>query len=280
MRTLVFFILIVMFILCGWLRLLVCHLPSFIFYAVKDFYLYIKNKKWQEFNYFGIDIIESDFGKGKTLYMSMRAKQIYETFKSFGKEVRIISNYHLNDIPYIPLKSFEQICDLADESNPDNLRFAGTLVLFDEVQNSLSARNFANFPMELCTPLTQQRKCKVYIMASCQRIFMVDKIFRSLATHTLKVNKLWRFLPVTTYDSFDYENAVNQTLLQPIRRDWFIVRDKHYKAYDTHAMISKDCSKNFISNMDALERKGLANQLTADINIAKKPSRKGKKLRK
>ena len=98
--------------------------------------------------------------------MTHRARLIY---KKYGDKVRFISNYKLNDIPYIPLINFNQLVDIGEE---EDSKYEGTVVLIDEVENVLSHRNFANFPLPLLHTLTQQRKKRVYVLASAQRFFI------------------------------------------------------------------------------------------------------------
>lgn len=235
------------------------------FYGIKDTILYFKEKKWLEFNYFGIDMFIGMFGHGKTLSMCHRANQIYERF---GDKVRFISNVDLKTIPYEPLINFVQLVNLGEEDDD----YVGTVVLLDEVENLLSNRNFANFPLALMHMLTQQRKKRVYILCSAQRFFMVDKLFRSITTNVYDCSKGWRFEHVRGFDAWDYENAMNSQLLQPACNFWWFVTDKDYSLYDTSQMIMKGSAEDFISNDEALQRKGLDS--TVNEAAIRRPNRK------
>ena len=168
------------------------------------------------------------FGRGKTLAMTHRANALY---KRYGNTLRFISNYHLNNIPYIPLINFKQLVDLGDEN--DDSQYVGTVVLIDEISTVLSHRNFSNFPLEMLSMLLQQRKRHIYIMCTAQRFFMVDKIWRSITTRAIDCNKIWRFANLKVYDAWDYEQAVNSGLLKPKANEWWFVRNSDYDAYDT-----------------------------------------------
>lgn len=237
-------------------------------YSVQDLYDYVVNRRWLEFNYYGIDMFIGMFGHGKTLSMSHQAEKIY---KRFGNKVRFISNYKLNNIPYIPLINFNQLIDIGEEENSD---YIGTVVLIDEVENILSHRNFANFPLELLHMLTQQRKKRVYIMSSSQRYFMVDKLFRSITTNVYDCNKYWRFQHMVKYDAWDLENAMNSQLLKPSQNIWWFVHNSDYNAYDTTQMISKGMAEQFISNEESIVRKGLDSMVNE--NAIRKPKKKVK----
>ena len=254
-------------------RLIIKNLHRIGLYTVLDIITYIRYKKWREFNRYGIDLFIGMFGHGKTLSMTHQARLLYN---QYGDNLRFISNYKLNDIPYIPLINFQQLVDIGEEE--DN-KYVGTVVLIDEIENVLSHRNFANFPLALLHTLTQQRKKKVYIMASAQRFFMVDKLFRSITTNVIDCNKYWRFQHCELYDAWDLENAMNYQMIRRFSNEWWFVRNIDYMSYDTSEMVKKTTAEQFISNEESLVRKGLdmmAND-NAVVNRSKKYIRKQKK---
>lgn len=154
----------------------------------------------------------------------------------------------------------------------------GTVVLIDEIENVLSHREYAKFPMPMLSTLTQQRKAKIYIMCSAQRFFMVDKLFRGITTHAIDCNKYWRFQHAVYYDAWDYEQAMNEQLLKREKHKWWFIKDKDFNAYDTTQMINEEMCKNFISNDEVLMRKGLDD--TVNEGAVRNPSRRLKKARK
>lgn len=265
--------LIVIILISPLVRCIIKNIHRIPFYSIYDIYDYFKYQRWKEFNLFGIDMFIGMFGHGKTLSMTHHAVNIY---KRFGDSVRFISNYQLKGIPYIPLTNFNQLVDLGEE---DDNRYVGTVVLIDEIENVLSHRNFANFPLPLLHMLTQQRKKKVYIMCSAQRFFMVDKIFRSITTNVINCNKYWRFQHMEIYDAWDLENAMNYQQIKRTGNKWWFVRNDDYSSYDTSQMISKDAAENFISNDLVLQRRGLDSMANPDgiVNISKSERRKRKK---
>lgn len=262
--------LIIVYALSPFARMLAHNLHRTLYYSGKDVYHYFKEKQWERFGKFGIDMYIGMFGAGKTLTMTHEATQLY---KRYGDNLRFISNYHLVDIPYIPLINFKQLVDLGDE-NDDSL-YVGTVVLIDEISTVLSHRNFSNFPLEMLSMLLQQRKRHIYIMCTAQRFFMVDKIWRSITTRAIDCNKIWRFANLKMYDAWDYEQAVNSSFLRAKRNGWWFVRDLDYNAYDTSEMISKSSAEDFISNEEAIIRKGLESVPVSHDNISTKKLSKG-----
>lgn len=257
---------IISFIASPFIRLFVRSIHLIWFYGIKDIILYFLEKRWTRFSEYGIDMWIGMFGHGKTLSMSHRAEQLY---KQYGDSIRFISNYKLNNIPYIPLENFKQLVDLGEEQES---KYQGTVVLIDEVENLLSHRNYANFPLELLHMLTQQRKKRVYIMCSAQRFFMVDKLWRSITTNVYDCNKHWRFQHMELYDAWDYENAMNPKLIQRSANIWWFVRNKDFDAYDTSEMIMKSAAEDFISNEEAIQRKGL--DAMVNEQAIRKPNKK------
>lgn len=265
---------IVVFIISPLFRVIIFNLHRIGIYSFYDIYEYIKYQRWKEFNLYGIDMFIGMFGHGKTLSMTHKARLIYNRF---GDNVRFISNYKLVDIPYIPLINFNQLVDIGEE---EDSKYVGTVVLIDEVENVLSHRNFANFPLALLHTLTQQRKKKVYILCSAQRFFMVDKLFRSITTNVINCNKFWRFQHCEIYDAWDLENAMNYSLIKRKANLWWFVRNKDFDSYDTSEMVKKSSAENFISNDEALVRKGLDSMVNSEAIVHKKSSYFKKQSRK
>lgn len=232
-------------------RLIVSKLHLISIYSVIDLIEYIKYKKWSEWDLYGIDCYVGMFGTGKTLSMTHRAINIYNTF---GDRVRFISNYDLKDIPYIPLINFQQLVDLGNEE--DN-KYDGTVVLIDEIQSLLSHRNFSNFPLELISCLTQQRKRGIFILCSAQRFAMIDKLWRSITTNVIICKKYWRFEHCQVFDAWDLENAVNSDLLRVKCNLWWFIKNQDFRSYDTSQMISRSSAEDFISNDESIMRKGI-----------------------
>ena len=331
--TIIHWIVIGLLLWFGGTRCLMFNAPRVVYYLVQDIYLYFKEKKWKDFDYYGIYMYIGMFGHGKTLSMTMKAKRLYE---KYGDSIRFVSNYELKGIPYIPLKNFNQIVDLGkeaiqadkqgkyytdeeleeiskglkqvppffldekgnikkeyrrkvkvgtDESGNDIYErkvlrpvYKGTVVLIDEIEDLLSHRSYASFPLQMLNALTQQRKAKIFIMCSAQRFFMVDKIFRSITTYAIDCNKYWRLQHSSYYDAWDYENAMNAQLISRKKSVWRFVTNKDFNSYDTSQMISDDMSKDFISNEKQLARIGLDTVVNSDA--VSSPSRKLKKARK
>ena len=104
---------------------------------------------------------------------------------------------------------------------------------------------------------------------------MVDIAFRRITTLVEESNKLWRFQCTKVYDAWEMENAINPKLIKPIGRRCFFVRNKLFKAYDTTQSITRENTSDFISNKEALERKGYS---ISNLSIVDRLNKRGKKL--
>lgn len=255
------FVILLLFVFSKLFRFCVTHIHLISYYGVKDFIFNIIFSKGAKYNEYGIDMYIGNFGKGKTLSMVRRAYQLKKVFKD---NLIIISNIHLKNIDYIPLVNFQQLIDLEEIEETK-----GYLVLIDEVSSVLSHRNYANFPIELIGLLCQQRKRHIKILCTSQKFFMVDKIFRAITNRVIDCDKTWRIAKNTVYDSWEYENATNKRDLHRIFYKYWFITDKWYNLYDTTEMITKAKSEDFISNENAIVRKGL-NEMKQNVNITSK----------
>ena len=256
----------IIFLISKLFRCIVFNLHNIGIYSVKDFILYVKDKKWNDFGLYGIDMYIGMFGHGKTLSLVHQASSIYNRY---GSSVCFLSNIHLQNIPYIELVNFQQLVDIG-ENPPEGVK--GFVIIIDEISSVLSHRNFANFPLDLLPVLMQQRKLKMKCLCTAQRYFMVDKIWRSITTNVIDCNKFWRFQHNKVYDAWDYENAMNDKLIRKINDSWWFVKDKDFNAYDTSQMIKKSAASDFISNEESIVRKGLDN--IVNIDAVKNPKKK------
>lgn len=249
--TLIVILLIVVCLCMKFTQCVIFNAHNIIIYSVRDLWDYFRYKKWRNFSCYGIDMYIGMFGKGKTLSMVHTARRLY---KKYGDKIVFLANFELKDIPCIPLVNFNQLLDIAENPRED---VEGYVIMVDEIQSLLSHRDYAKFPLELIGVLTQQRKLHMYFMCTAQRFFMVDKIWRSITTNVIDCNKFWRFEHNSYYDAWDYENAMNASLIRRQFHDWWFVKNCDYNAYDTSQMISKNAASDFISNEEAIVRKGL-----------------------
>lgn len=105
-------IFIIVFLVSSLVRCLVLNLPRMPYYILRDVLDWLIHRKWRKFKEYGIHMYIGMFGHGKTLSMTHRARKLY---KKFGNSLLFVSNYSLFDIPYVPLKNFNQLMELGEE---------------------------------------------------------------------------------------------------------------------------------------------------------------------
>ena len=152
------------------LRCVLLHPVSTIYYVVKDLYFYFRHKKYNECKAYGKIIdVTALFGGGKTLSSTMYIRKLYRKYnnklvyneetKQFDRQViKVLSNVEFNDIPYIPLKSADDIIHINDNEPCTTV----ALVLIDEASTEFNSRNYkTNLPTELLNQILTCRHHKI-----------------------------------------------------------------------------------------------------------------------
>lgn len=260
-----------------------------VYYAVKDFYQYIRYKKWNILYTGKLVCYCALFGKGKTLsvvhyvlglYKRYNDKLIYDfdRKKWVTQKVHVISNVDLK-IPYEKFVSLEQIVHVADtyaEKDIADDTLTCTLVLGDEFSVQMNSREFKKNidPLFLNTLLTC-RHHHITIVYDAQRFNHVDALLRQVTSYVVQCNKVWRVMVSEQYDAWELENASSPSMIRPRRRfGWFIL-NKDFKAYDTLACVD-NLKKSFEKGDMMSEKEILELQcpVPANMDIVDSPSRK------
>ena len=202
-----------------------------------------------------------------------------------AQRIKVISNVSL-DIPYEDFQSLEQVVLAAEknrEYDDEHDTLTVTLVLGDEFSVQMNSRNFKTNidPLFLNTILT----CRHYYISlyyTAQRFGHVDALLRQVTSCVIDCDKLWRFQRLSTYDAWEMENAANVSLLRPIRRRAWFVRDRDYNAYNTLACVGnlkKDMQEGaMLSEAEILALQ--VNQNQTNMDGIMKPSRRWLRTRR
>lgn len=233
------------------LRCAVGHPFALVWYGARDFFHYLRHKKFNLCGTGELVAYTGLFGKGKTLsavhkvtsaYRRYEGKQVWcPRRKQFvAQRVKVISNVALN-IPYENFVSLEQIVLAAErnqEYDDEHHTLTVTLVLGDEFSVQMNSRNFKTNidPLFLNTILT----CRHYYISlyyTAQRFGHVDALLRQVTSYVIDCDKLWRFQRLRLYDAWELENATNTQLITPLSRRCWFVKDGDYNAYNTLACV-------------------------------------------
>lgn len=236
--------------------------------GVVDIYKYFKHKEYNRCKAYGkIYMITAHrnkvFGSGKTLDMTMVARNIYNRYNGLPvwnedkqtfvtQNIHLISNVELLDVPYTPFISAEQIKNV--EQDEDDV----TIFVFDEVGAIWNSRNYKdNISTELLKRLLQVRKNKIGIICTAQRFKFVDALLRQITGSLYCINKMWRILSIREFDAVSFENCDNLDMLKPLSKSYKFVFDKDYAAYDTSAIVDDLKKKDMLTDAEILSAQGV-----------------------
>ncbi len=234
------------------IRLLVLHPFATIRYAVTDIYHYIAYNLRYWYSGGILNCYAAHFGRGKTLTVTHFIRMLFKKYnnrrvydrsrkKWVLQKVHIISNVHLNDVPYEELVSLSQVVCCAWKNkkiDEDQNTRTIVLVLLDEASSQLNSRNFkSNIDADFLNTLITSRHFAMSIYYTSQKFKLVDALLRSVTQRVVVCDKIWRYMVLKYYDADEMEYAVNPTLVKPVRRQGFFVKDKDYNAYDTLATV-------------------------------------------
>lgn len=259
------------FLVCVYLPIVpftITHFYHIITNGAVDLYKYIKHKERNRCKAYGrIYMITAYrnkvFGSGKTLDMTMLARQIFNKYDGLPvwnenkqefvtQHIHLISNVELLDVPYTPFTTAEQLKNVVQDE--DDV----TLFVFDEVGAIWNSRNYKdNISTELLKRLLQVRKNKIGILCTAQRFKFVDALLRQITGSLYCVNKTWRILSVREYDAVSFENCDNIDMIKPLSIVFKFVFDKDYHAYDTSAIVEDLKKADMLSDSEILAAQGV-----------------------
>lgn len=201
------------------------------YWKVKDIIKAIKEPKaphlYGIYGYFGLP------GYGKTMAMS---KRLLDIRRRYGDKVIIITNYGF-EFEDEPFTHWEQLLENYDKP---------LVVAWDEIQNEFTSRSWKDFPLELLTLLTQNRKGNgKQILYSCQRYNRVEKVFRELTVICYECKTIFgRYTTAKGFDWEDYEMLINNTdvnkkmKIRAKSKDKFIQTDFIRNCYNSYQMLN------------------------------------------
>lgn len=225
-------------------------LLKFLYWKIKDAKEVFKNRKDKKIHLYGIYGYFGLPGQGKTMSMSW---ELMNLRKKYGDSIYIFTNY-----------GFKQ-----EDKVFDNWRMLlGTydkpaVFAWDEVQNEFNSRDYKNFPVELLTLLTQNRKGngkRIYYTA--QRYNRVDKVFRELSFMVGDCRtKFGRYTRVKWFDTEDYEQLQNSYRVEDkmkikcYKKDKFIQDDDIRNCYDSYQMLESAKKKEYQSQQEVVAKR-------------------------
>lgn len=222
-------------------------LLSFFYWKIIDLFRFIKQiiKRNHNIHLYGIYGYFGLWGQGKTISMTRDLLLLRETY---GDKIYIFTNYgfKLEDKVFNDWKML-----LQDYDKP-------AVFAWDEVQNEFTSRNFKNFPTELLTILTQNRKGKgKRVLYTAQRWNRVDKVFRELTYICYECKTHFgRWTTLKGYHWEDYEDLTSSTNLNHKIKiksrliKSFIQTDYLRNLYDSYQMLQTAKTRQYLDRTD------------------------------
>jgi len=216
-------------------------LIKFTGFKFMDLWDVIKNGR--KFNEYGLTLYVGDQGSGK----SMALTEYLERMRKDFPKALIVTNYGYihQDREFNNWNDFFEIRNGAD----------GVIFALDEIQNEFNSKAWKEFPEELLSEITQQRKQKVKIVATAQ---VYQDVAVQLRRQTLYVAECSTFASrwtvVRCFRKKDYERAQNYAegtrKVQMVYKKSFVQNQALRDLYDTEKKIERLSRTRFMSKQE------------------------------
>ena len=185
------------------------------------------------FPYQGLIIFEGRQGKGKTISMIEYAMRMQ---KEFPKS-KVLSNCGYTK-ENAKLNTWKKLVNYNNDKE-------GVVVIMDELQNWFSSNQSKNFPPEMLSVITQNRKNRRIILGTSQNFYLLAKAIRSQATEVRRCTTLLGCLTIVKRLEPFLDSEGNVVEFKN-RGMYFFVHNKEIReSYDTYKVIESLSKSGF-----------------------------------
>ncbi len=185
------------------------------------------------FKYQGCIIFTGRQGRGKTIGMVEYARRMQKEYPLAKCMTNIKYKYQDEK-----LKHWRQLIDYKNEKR-------GVIVIMDETQNWFSSNQSKNFPPEMLTVITQNRKNRRIILGTAQSFHLLAKAIRSQATEVRDCITLARCITIVRRRE-PILDAEGNVVEWKNRGMYFFVHDKELReSYDTYEVVDNLAKSGF-----------------------------------
>mgnify|MGYP002520932857 CR=1 FL=1 len=232
--------------------------PKWIYWTVRDFILWIKNKGWKNFEGWGLHLYVARFGEGKTCSIVRDAYNLCSDFP----QLSLLTNIKVQNFPehtkILPLNSPWDIINAP----------ANTLVLIDEIGTIFNSRDWSSskgggVPKILFQHIVQCRKRNIQILATTQHYRYLDiQLRRVTATVTVcsafLKHPFTRMITNRVYNAEDYELFIDNPMfpLVCMSASSYIQTDFLRSLYDTDEIVQTLMQLDYNSDEEILRSSG------------------------
>ena len=207
------------------------------------------------FDTYGVHVFAGEQGSGK----SIAAAHFIKMIKERNPCCHIASNINLN----FQNSVIHDWTDIIQTSNGMD----GQVIFLDEIQNWFSSNESKNFPPEMLTEITQQRKQRKIVVGTSQVFTRISKPIREQITLLYKPMTIAGALTIVRV----YKVSLNDdgTVKNMKMRRWyaFVHDDELRSCYDTYEKVERLSVKGFQPRSEQLSAD---NNVTQSVNISVK----------
>lgn len=210
---------------------------DFIYWKWVDYKRFTHDKKLgiKKFKPFGLWMYCGEQGSGKTIGMVEQLEQ----WRVEYPKARICTNFdyiHETD----KLRSLQDLFSIRNGED-------GVIFAIDELQNEFSSNLSKNFPENLLSVITMQRKQRIVILASSQVFTRVAKPLREQTFFVIDCRTfMGRWTRLRCFNASDYNSIIDKSdfvsAKMKLHKKWkysFVQTDNIRNLYDTFAIVER-----------------------------------------
>lgn len=177
----------------------------------------------KDLSVYGVYVFCGIHGKGKTISM------IREIEKDLAKnpQLKVYTNFFYEK-QYGHLNHWTEMIDIAEAGN--------AIIALDEVHTSFGSRAWKDFPEELISLISQNRKDGVKLILSAQVFDSIEKTIRDQAHWVINCKNFGKRLFLNVYYTIDQYGKSLEKRKADYRR-WFVASDDMRYSYNTKEKI-------------------------------------------
>lgn len=202
----------------------------------------IINRNPDAFKYQGIIIYEGPQGNGKTVSMMEHTMRMQREFP----QVKCIGNLHY-DFADEKLKDWKQLITYKNGE-------LGVIVNMDELQNWFSCKDSKDFPPEMLSVVTQNRKNRRIILGTAQSFYMLAKDIRTQCTEVRSCKTLFKCLTIVCRKKPVCDSAGNVLKWKILGFYWYVHTPELRDCYNTYEVIDRFAASGFTPKNERYNR--------------------------
>lgn len=196
------------------------------------------------FPYRGIIIFEGEQGQGKTSSMMQYCRDMQLEYP----QVKCITNLKYTYASE-SLKDWRQLLTYVNGE-------LGVIAVIDELQNWFSSKDSKDFPPEMLSVVTQNRKNRRIILGTAQSFYMLAKDIRTQCTEVRSCRTLFNCLTIVVRKKPVCDSAGNVIKWKLLGYYWFVQTPELRESYDTYEVIKRFAHTGFTSKSERQNNTG------------------------